>query len=82
MAITEKQIALTQEFRSRLRDEIKECQQAPDDVKEPLDYVWQAFKDVAEFDDDSKLRSLLSIFIKITEKTATSLVSPMNQSMC
>ncbi len=54
MAITPKQIELTQQFRSELREQIKDYTSAPDEVKAPFDQLWTAFKEVAEFDDDNQ----------------------------
>jgi len=54
MALTTKQIEITQEFRARLRDELKEYESAPEEVKAPLDTLWTVFKETAEFDDDNQ----------------------------
>lgn len=54
MAISKKQIDLTQEFRVKLREQLKTYQEAPEDIRESLDELWQSFKEVAEFDDDNQ----------------------------
>jgi ribosomal protein L16 Arg81 hydroxylase len=54
MALTHNQIEITQEFRTRLREELKDYENAPADVKGPLDELWVAFKETAKFDDDNQ----------------------------
>lgn len=54
MALTNNQIEITQEFRRKLREQLKAYEGAPEEIKEPLDVLWQSFKEVASFDDDNQ----------------------------
>lgn len=54
MVLSVKQIEITQEFRTRLHEEIKEYATAPKDITGPLDVLWTVFKQTAEFDDDNQ----------------------------
>lgn len=54
MALSTKQIEITQEFRARMREQLKEYADAPEEVTKPLDDLWVSFKETTEFDDDNQ----------------------------
>lgn len=54
MSITPNQIQLTQEYRKRLKNDLVAYENAPEDIKELFDELWQSFKEVAKFDDDNQ----------------------------
>lgn len=71
MAISENQIKIVQEYRSRLKKQLREYEAAPEDVKQPFDELWTVFKETAEFSDDNQADlaafGALSQFILLAE---------------